>query len=85
MKKFSINFKELSVAKNSLRPESVPLRREDRQMLITEQLLYQINQASHWRCSIKNTVCKKPENIHRKTLALKSPLKVARREACNFI
>ena len=28
---------------------------------------------------------KNPHNIHRKTLALKSPLKVARREACNFI
>ena len=75
MKNILINFKELSVAKNSLRPESVPLRREDRQMLITEHLLYQINQTSHWRCSIKNAVCKKPSPYSQKNTGVEVSFK----------
>ena len=75
MKNIFINFKELLVAKNSLRPESVPLRREDRQMLITEHLLYQINQTSHWRCSIKNAVCKKTSQYSQKNTGVEVSFK----------
>ena len=46
------------------------LRREDRQMPITEQLLYQTDKSSHWRCSIIDKSCSsKFRNIHSKHLA----------------
>ena len=61
-------------------------------MLITEQLLYQINQTNHWRCSVKNAAFNIHRNnhtilnIHWKTLVLKSLFnKVERHETCNFI
>ena len=59
-------------------------------MSITEQLLYQTDNSSHWRCSIKNAPHKIFCNIHSKTPVLKSLLgkswnKVAGRKVCNFI